>query len=123
MTASGTFTVNLEPQADEEAPAGRMVIHKEYSGGMVGKGIGQMISKRTESGTAVYAAIEEFEGTVDGQAGTFTLIHKGFMSPSKQLLDISVVDGSGTGELKGIQGSLAIIIEDGKHSYELDYQK
>ena len=122
MSASGVFEVNIEPQNDEIAPAGRMTIYKEYSGGMAGKGIGQMISKRTEGGAAVYSAIEEFEGTLDGKAGSFTLFHNGFMSASKQLLDVIIIEGSGTGELIGIKGSLSIIQEAGKHSYVLEYQ-
>ena len=123
MTASGTFEVKLEPQADESTPAGRMLIHKEYSGGMVGKGVGQMISKRTESGVAVYAAIEEFVGAVNGKSGSFTLFHNGFMSASKRSLEVIIVEGSGTGELEGIQGRLSIIQENGGHSYVLDYQE
>ena len=49
MSATGIFEVNLDPQNDENAPAGRMIIDKKYSGALVGKGIGQMISKRTET--------------------------------------------------------------------------
>lgn len=29
--------------------------------------------------------------------------------------------GSGTGELKGIAGTITIVIEQGKHSYGFDY--
>jgi hypothetical protein len=34
---------------------------------------------------------------------------------------VVVVAGSGTGALVGLEGSMAIIIEDGKHSYEFGY--
>lgn len=122
MVASGTFDIKLEPQDDQNAPVGRMTIFKVYTGGMIGTGIGQMISKQTDGGTAVYAAIEEFKGTVDGKAGSFTLFHNGFMSSSKQTLAVIIVEGSGSGELKGIQGELAIIPENGVHKYVLDYQ-
>jgi hypothetical protein len=33
-----------------------------------------------------------------------------------------VVPDSGTGDLAGLSGSLNIIIEGGKHSYEFDYE-
>lgn len=121
MSASGTFAVKLEPQRDDGSPAGRMTIDKDYSGAMVGRGVGQMISKRTEGGAAVYAAIEEFEGSIDGKKGSFTLFHNGFMSSAKQSLDVMIVEGSGTGELVGITGTLAIVISDGVHGYVLDY--
>ena len=123
MSASGTFDVKMEPQNDQSAPAGRMRILKEYSGGMVGRGVGQMISKRTEGGAAVYSAIEEFEGTVNGKTGSFTLFHNGYMSSSKQSLDVIIVEGSGSGELKGIQGELSIVQEDGVHNYVLEYKQ
>jgi hypothetical protein len=121
MPVSGVFEVKLEPQKDESAPAGRMTIFKEYSGGLVGKGIGQMISKRTEGGTSVYSAIEEFEGTLNGKNGAFTFFHNGSMSSSKQELEVVIVEGSGSGELDGIQGELSITQENGTHKYELQY--
>ena len=52
MPAKGTFEVNLEPQKDENTPAGRMIIAKTYNGDLIGSGIGQMISKRTAGGSA-----------------------------------------------------------------------
>ena len=36
-------------------------------------------------------------------------------------LTITVVPDSGTGELEGIAGKMAINITDGKHSYEFEY--
>ena len=52
MAVKGTFDVDLCPQNDKNTPAGRMVIEKKYTGAMVGLGLGQMISKRTDSGVA-----------------------------------------------------------------------
>ncbi len=37
-------------------------------------------------------------------------------------LEVTIVPDSGTGELTGIHGKMAIEIVDGKHFYELDYQ-
>jgi len=122
MTAKGIFEVDLQPQSDGDFPAGRMLIDKTYSGDMTGSGKGQMISKRTESGTAVYYAIEEFSGTVQGKNGAFTLIHKGHMFAESQSLDIKILAGSGGGELDNISGSMAITQDSDGHSYELVYE-
>lgn len=121
MTIKGSFDIELTPQEDPTSPAGRMLISKAYTGGLSGKAKGQMLSKRTSSGTAAYTAIEEFEGKVEGKQGAFTLIHVGFMSPQSQRLDITILEGSGTGELTGISGTLSIIQEENKHYYELTY--
>ena len=34
---------------------------------------------------------------------------------------VRVVPDSGTGELAGLAGTMRIIVEPGKHSYEMDY--
>jgi len=121
ITAEGTFEVKLEPQNDEAAPAGRMLINKTYSGEMVGTGIGQMISKRIENGAAAYYAVEEFSGTLASKTGSFTLLHEGFMDSASQSLKITIMSGSGTDEFATISGSMEIIQEDGTHSYILNY--
>jgi hypothetical protein len=60
-------------------------------------------------------------GKVAGKAGRFALQHSGTMDAGGQNLLVTVVPGSGTGELKGIAGTFKIIIADGRHSYEFDY--
>ena len=122
MNAKGTFEVNLTPHADADSPAGRMVIDKIYLGDINGTGIGQMISKRTESGAAVYYAIEEFSGSVKGKSGAFTLIHKGYMSKESQSLEIVILEGSGSGEFENISGSMVITQGENGHTYELTYE-
>lgn len=122
MKASGTFDINLEPQSDEVAPVGRMLIDKTYHGDIKGSGIGQMISKRTADGHAAYAAIEEFDGELNGKSGGFTLLHQGLMSADSQQLHVQIIEGSGHGELAGITGTLDIIVSEQGHSYELQFE-
>jgi len=122
MSAEGTFEVDLTPQEDVGCPAGRMLIEKTYRGDMNGSGIGQMISKRTENGTAIYCAIEEFSGSVNGKSGGFTLVHKGHMSKEAQSLEVTVLEGSGSGELQTISGSMLIVQDANGHRYELAFE-
>ena len=122
MKLTGRFKISLNPQNDEDFPAGRMTFDKEYLGDMNGVGKGQMISKRNEGDVAVYYAIEEFSGSVSGRNGSFTLLHQGQMSKSAQLLKVVIMEGSGEGNLEGISGSLAITQDEEGHTYALDYQ-
>ena len=122
MSANGTFEVDLTPQEDIGSPAGRMLIKKTYLGDMNGSGIGQMISKRTENGAAVYYAIEEFSGSVKDKIGGFTLVHNGRMSKDSQSLEITIVEGSGSGELQDISGSMLIVQDANGHRYELTFE-
>ena len=43
------------------------------------------------------------------------------MTPHTQELSVLVVPDSGTGELVGLSGELAIDVADGKHTYALTY--
>ena len=122
MSVKGTFEVNLTPQVDADSPAGRMVIDKVYLGDINGTGIGQMISKRTQNGAAVYFAIEEFSGSLEGRSGAFTLIHKGYMNKESQSLEVVILEGSGTGEFVNISGSMVIAQDTDGHTYELTYE-
>ena len=124
MHATGTFQVKLDPQNDPhlEAGLGRMTIDKQFQGGLAGTSKGQMLSAMTGSkGSAGYVAIEKVTGTLDGKAGSFVLQHSGTMNRGQATLSVTVVPDSGTGELTGLAGTLQIVIEGGKHSYEFEY--
>ncbi len=124
--ASGQFEVKLTPRPDSDttktAKIGGIFIDKEYSGGLEGKGRGEMLTAMTDiPGSAGYVALEKFTGTLNGRKGSFVLQHSGIMTRGEPHLVITVVPDSGTDELTGISGSMAIEIAEGKHSYTFDY--
>ncbi len=124
--ATGTFDVKLTPQAtDAEARGttlGRTSIDKEFRGDLAGTGKGEMLSAGTPvKGSAGYVAIERVSGTLVGRRGTFVLQHSGTMTRGAPQLVITVVPDSGTGELEGLAGTMSIIVENGRHSYEFEY--
>lgn len=122
--ASGTFNVNLQPQADTvgDPTLGRLAIDKQFSGDLVGTSKGQMLAAGTATAdSAGYVALERVHGTLQGMAGTFVLQHSGTMARGAQQLTITVVPDSGTEQLVGLAGSMTITIVDGKHFYGFDY--
>lgn len=122
--ANGTFEVKLTPQDDgPDAPVGRMTIDKQFDGDLTATSIGQMVmaSSPTVKNSAGYVAIEKVTGTLNGRPGTFYLQHNGTMTRGEGSLTITVIPDSGTDELEGLRGTMNIIIADGKHSYEFDY--
>jgi Protein of unknown function (DUF3224) len=123
--ASGRFEVQIDPRTPAEgepAAIGRLVLDKRYSGDLEATGQGQMLAYgRPEEGSAGYVAMEVVSGTLGGRSGTFALQHSGTMDQGELSLTLTVVPGSGTDELVGLAGSMAIVIEGGTHSYELDY--
>jgi hypothetical protein len=119
--ATGTFQVQLAPQ-ETAAPVGRLSIDKQFSGDLQGTSKGEMLAFRTAvEGSAGYVALEQVSGTLAGRTGTFVLQHSGTMDRGAPQLSVTVVPDSGTGGLEGITGRMNIIIEGGRHSYELDY--
>ena len=119
--ARGTFDVKLVPQPDADTSLGRLTIEKQFQGDLEGTSKGQMLAIQTTMGSAGYVAMETVTGTIGGKSGTFALQHGGTMNRGVGTLTVTVVPDSGTGELEGISGSLAIIIADGQHRYEFDY--
>jgi hypothetical protein len=68
-----------------------------------------------------YVALEIVTGTLKGRTGTFVLQHSASMNRGVPSLLVTVVPDSGTGKLVGLAGKMAIIIADGKHTYDLEY--
>ena len=123
MHARGTFEVTLVPQpTDEREAVGRLTIDKTFHGDLEGTSRGQMLTASTGTqGSAGYVAIEQVRGTLQGRAGSFALQHSGTMTRGAPSLVITVVPDSGSDELVGLAGQMAIIIADGKHSYDFEY--
>ena len=100
----------------------RLTIAKQFHGDLEGTSRGQMLTAMTAlEGSAGYVAIERVRGTLQGRTGTFVLQHSGTLDRGASRLTITVVPDSGTEELAGLAGQMAIVIEDGKHSYDFQY--
>jgi len=124
--ATGTFDVKVTPQASDDkgdGAVGRMTLDKQFHGDLEGTSKGQMLTAMTAvKGSAGYVAIERVTAVLRGRPGTFALQHTGIMNRGTPSLTITVVPDSGTDQLAGLAGTMAIIIAaDGKHSYEFDY--
>jgi len=122
--ATGTFEVQMAPQAQDAAEGstlGRMTLDKQFHGDLEATGKGEMLTVRTATESAAYVAIERVSGALHGRSGTFALVHTGIMSSDGQRLTVTVVPDSGTGELAGLSGELAIAIVDSQHRYSFTY--
>ena len=125
MTARGEFEVKVTPQAADDSaagPFGRLFLDKRFHGDLEGTSKGQMLAASTAvEGSGAYVAFEQITGTLKGKSGSFFLQHRGTMQRSVPAMEVTVVPDSGTGELTGIAGTMRILIEGGKHFYELAY--
>jgi Protein of unknown function (DUF3224) len=120
-TARGTFDVTVTPQ-DADDGIGRFALAKTWHGDLAGIGHGLMLSAGDPAqGTAGYVALELVEGALHGRPGSLAFQQLGVMQGGGQELRYDVVPGSGTGDLAGITGTLALTIDDSGHSYVLTY--
>ncbi len=127
MHATGSFEVKLTPQqstseTEPDPTRGRMSIDKHFHGTLEGTSLGEMLTGgNPAAGSAGYVAIERVTGTLDGKTGSFLLQHSATMHAGQFSLTITVIPGSGTGDLVGLAGSMNILMDGGKHSYTFDY--
>ena len=121
--AHGTFTVDVHPLSPSPAEGlTRYTINKVIHGDLEATTKGEMFGGGDpKQGAAGYVAIELVTGTLDGKQGSFALQHFATMDGSGPKMQVIVVPGSGTGELKGIAGTFTIRIENGQHNYDFDY--
>jgi hypothetical protein len=124
--ATGPFEVKLTPLDPafkaEDNSIGRFSLDKQFHGALEATSKGEMLSGMgTVKGSGGYVAIERVTGTLDGRTGTFILQHNGTMQNGVYHMNVIVVPDSGTAQLTGLQGTMEIIIKEGKHSYDLTY--
>ena len=109
-TIRAPFTITARPASGDpgtELPVvGLTVFDKVFdSEALVATSVVHMVSALGASGPLAYVALERVEGTLDGRSGTFALRHVGTIVDGVPTLDLSVVEGSGTGDLAGLTGT------------------
>jgi hypothetical protein len=126
MQAKGEFEVTRMPQEELDIGGGASIGHsrfdKRFRGPLDAVSVVHMLAVMSPvAGSGAYVAMERIEGTLDGKRGSFYAQHSGVMDRGKPSLDLTVVPDSGTDELTGLHGRIAIDIVDGKHFYTFDY--
>ena len=132
MITEGTFTVSgfTGVPIAEERPVvtalgvGVATMEKQYAGGVEGRSTTLFTSAfDPERGVGTYVAMESFEGSLDGRAGTFNFVHAASTSGTDRSAEhFLIVPSSGTGDLAGIAGSGALVVDaDGTHRMRFDY--
>jgi len=123
----GTFDLVMDPEPlydpfEGGLVLGRLLLRKTFHGELDATSTVRMLSAGTSvKGSAGYVAIELVDGKLRGRRGTFVLQHSGTMNRGQAALSVTVVPDSGTGELSGLDGAMAIDIVAGVHHYTFDF--
>jgi hypothetical protein len=109
MTLKGEFELeswNEQPfvEADGEKLTHASVT-QQFRGDVVGQGLVEWLMCYRPDGTARFVGLQRVEGTVDGRAGSIVLQSIGDFDGTTAAGEWTVVEGSGTGELKGVSGT------------------
>jgi hypothetical protein len=123
----GTFTITAQPEppfeTSDDVLLGRTTFEKVFSGPLDATSTVWMTYARTPTkGSAGYVAIERVVGSLDGRAGSFVFQHSGVMDGGVTSLSLTVVPGSGTGQLAGLRGRMEIQVIDGEHRYVFEHE-
>jgi Protein of unknown function (DUF3224) len=123
--ATGTFTIKSwdeQPFAElEGAPKlTRARVTTTYTGDLDGEGTSVLVMAY-DGADASYAGYERVVGSLGGRSGSFVLRLAGGFEQGAARTDWTVVEGSGTGELAGLQGQGGYVAKQGEPevAYEL----
>ncbi|HPF82445.1 DUF3224 domain-containing protein [Nostocoides australiense] len=119
--STGEFTIEMTPAEGLIEGTSRFDFSKLWTGAVDGTSAGVMMSGGDPAvGEAGYVAMERFEGTVDGRAGSVAFQQIGAMSGGEASMSYAVVPGSGTHELAGMEGEIDLDTAEG-HRVTLRY--
>lgn len=85
-----------------------------------GESVGELLMCASADGSAGYTIMDRFYVEIEDKKGSFVAIHGGMTDEMKA--SGKIVPGSGTGELKGIMGTLEFKSDESGKAIILDYE-
>jgi hypothetical protein len=125
-TARGTIEVEFTDETYDDRDRiqlNRRRLRKVFHGDVVGESVGEFLMAVGQDGSAACVGIDRVDATVAGAPGSFILVHSATRSAAETPARIVVLADTGTGDLRGLRGELAITVAaDGSHTYAFDYE-
>jgi hypothetical protein len=126
-TANATFTVQgWDEQTFEERDPGKLTIasvQQAVSGDIEGSSDVRWVMAYTADDAAEFVGVQSVTGSLGGRTGSFVLRSVGTFDGKTAAGEVTVVAGSGTGDLAGLSGTGSFNAPmGGEASITLDYQ-
>ncbi|MCH6257010.1 DUF3224 domain-containing protein [Puniceicoccaceae bacterium K14] len=125
FTTEGTYVLKSNRRPSAKPFIGNIQTNTTFKGapnkGIQAIGVGERLLYRPYNRRPTYVGIERVEGFVDGRKGSFSLYYVHVEKETEVERTISVVPGSGTGELTGLEGTLFLETKNGKKTYRFNY--
>jgi hypothetical protein len=100
----------------------RASVTKTFTGDIEGEGQVEYLMMYRSDGSAAFVGLERIVGRIGDKTGTFVLQRIGGFENGLAKETYSVIPGSATGELLGLQGNGSSAVGHGmEHPFKLDY--
>jgi hypothetical protein len=100
----------------------RASVTKSYTGDIEGEGQVEYLMMYRSDGSASFVGLERVVGRIAGKTGVFVLQRIGVFESGQAKESYSVIPGSTTGELRGLQGDgLSAVGHGTEHPFTLNY--
>ena len=101
----------------------RASVTKTYTGDIEGEGQVEYLMMYRSDGSASFVGLERVVGRIGGKTGTFVLSRTGVFEDGQAKESYSVIPGSATGDLQGLQGDGSSAVGHGmEHPFALTYE-
>ena len=101
----------------------RASVTKTYTGDIEGEGRVEYLMMYRGDGSATFVGLERVVGRIGGKAGSFVLQRTGVFESGQAKESYSVIHGSATEELHGLQGDGSSAVGHGmEHPFTLSYE-
>jgi hypothetical protein len=81
---------------------------QDFTGGLIGSGTARFLMAQLPDGSAHFAGIERFTGTLAGRTGSFLLRNTGVLKNGTVTAEWLILPGFASGELTGLNGTGAV---------------
>jgi Protein of unknown function (DUF3224) len=126
--AEGTFTVTAWEESTYQELDGKEKLTRAsmtfgYTGDLEATGKSETLMFYREDGTAAYTGLERMAGRIGDRSGSFVLHADGAFENGAARTAWQIVDGSGSGDLRGIRGTGSVVALSGQPggTFTLDY--
>jgi hypothetical protein len=100
-------------------------VSRSFDGDLEGQGSVEWLMGYGEDGTATFVGLERVVGRICNKTGTFVLQHLGTFDGQLSKAQLTIVPGSGTGDLAGLRGEGSFeagLGPEGERSIQLDLE-
>jgi hypothetical protein len=115
---------DLKPfdESPDSPTLSRGTVKKTFGGELKGESTGEILMYSAADGSAGYTVMDKVSGELCGRSGSFVMMHGGTRTPAETSRAGGIIaPNSGTGELRGISGTVEFKADENGKNIILDF--